>query len=90
MSTIERMTVVFPELMAAKIRAAVASGDYASTSEAVREAVRLWNDRRQYRAEEIQALRRAWDAGKASGIAGPLNMEQIIVEAKAARSADNG
>lgn len=38
---IERMTVVFPEPMVAQIRAAVAAGEYASTSEAVRDAVRL-------------------------------------------------
>jgi antitoxin ParD1/3/4 len=83
MSNIERMTVVFPEPMAAKIRAAVATGEYASTSEVVREAVRLWNGHRQLRQEEIEALRRAWDDGKASGIAGRLDMKAIIREAKA-------
>jgi antitoxin ParD1/3/4 len=83
MSDIERMTVVFPEPMAAQIRAAVAAGEYASTSEAVREAVRLWSNTRQLRHEEIEALRRAWDRGKASGLAGPLDMKAIIQEAKA-------
>jgi antitoxin ParD1/3/4 len=82
MSNIERMTVVFPEPMAAKIRAAVATGEYASTSEVVREAVRLWNGRRQLRHEEIEALRRAWDDGKASGVAGALDMKTIIRESK--------
>lgn len=28
-------------------------------------------------------MRRAWDRGKASGIAGPLDMKAIILEAKA-------
>jgi antitoxin ParD1/3/4 len=69
--------------MAAQIRAAVAAGEYASTSEVVREAVRLWSSRRQLRHEEIEALRRAWDRGKASGVAGPLDMKAIIREAKA-------
>ena len=46
MANIERMTVVFPEPMAATIRAAVEAGDYATTSEAVRDAVRLWTDKR--------------------------------------------
>jgi len=43
MANIERMTIVVPEPMAAKIRAAVAAGDYASTSEVVRDAMRLWS-----------------------------------------------
>ncbi len=82
MSNIERMTVVVPQPMAAKIRAAVASGDYASTSEVVRDAMRLWSDRREFRDEELAALRNAWDAGKASGTAGPLDMKSIIAEAR--------
>jgi len=82
MSNIERMTVVFPEPMAAQIRAAVKDGEYASTSEVVREAVRLWSGRRRLRDEEIAALRRAWDTGKASGIDGPLDMKSIIADAK--------
>jgi len=87
MSNIERMTVVVPEPMAAKIRAAVATGDYASTSEVVRDAMRLWSDRREFRRDELEALRNAWDAGKASGIAGPLDMKSIIREARAEQSA---
>lgn len=90
MSNIERMTVVVPEPMAAKIRAAVATGDYASTSEVVRDAMRLWSDRREFRREELEALRNAWDAGKASGLAGPLDMKSIIREAKAAQAAMGG
>ncbi len=46
MANIERMTVVFPEPMADQLRAAVEAGEYASTSEAVRDAVRLWSGRR--------------------------------------------
>jgi len=68
--------------MAAKIRAAVAAGEYASTSEVVRDAVRLWNERREWRHEEVEMLRQRWDSGKASGLAGPLDMTAIIREAK--------
>ena len=90
MSNIERMTVVVPAPMAVKIRAAVATGDYASTSEVVRDAMRLWSDRRELRREELEALRNAWDAGKASGVAGPLDMKSIISEARAERAATDG
>jgi len=90
MANIERMTIVVPEPMAAKIRAAVAAGDYASTSEVVRDAMRLWSERREFRREELEALRHAWDEGKASGVAGPLDMKSVIAAAKAERAASGG
>jgi antitoxin ParD1/3/4 len=40
MSNIERMTVTMPAEMAATLRQTVASGEYASTSEVVREVLR--------------------------------------------------
>jgi len=80
---LERMTIVFPEPMAADIRAAVDRGDYASTSEAVRDAVRLWKDRQQLRERDLDAIRGAWAEGKASGVAGPYDMRAIIRQARA-------
>lgn len=88
MANIERMTVVLTEPMAARIRAAVEAGEYASTSEAMRDAVRLWEENRKRREREDVLLRAAWDAGKASGSAGPLNMAEIIAEAKAEKVAE--
>jgi hypothetical protein len=35
------------------------------------------------RESDLQRLRYAWDDGKASGPAGPLNISEIIAEAKA-------
>ena len=90
MAAIERMTIVFPEPMAAEIRAAVEAGEFASTSEAVREAVRQWSRQRQLRDAEIEGLRRAWDEGKASGRAGKLDMTALIAEARDAHSARHG
>jgi len=81
MANIERMTVVFPEPMAAQIRAAVEAGEYASTSEAVRDAVRLWSGRRQLREQELEQLRQAWDAGKASGVHSEMDFDQLRAEA---------
>jgi antitoxin ParD1/3/4 len=89
MAEIERMTVVFPEPMANLLRAAVEAGEYASTSEAVRDAVRLWGGRRELRQREIEMLRRAWDEGKASGPAGPLKIADVVAEAKAERAAED-
>jgi hypothetical protein len=35
---------------------------------------------------DIEGLRRAWDEGKASGSAGPLDMAEIIADAKAEKA----
>jgi antitoxin ParD1/3/4 len=90
MGAYERMTVVVPDQMAAKIHAAVEAGEYASASEVVRDAMRLWSERREFRESELLALREAWDRGKASGVAGPLNMEAIITRAKSKKAATSG
>ena len=82
MANIERMTIAVPEPMAAKIRAAVDRGEYASASEVMRDAVRLWDERRELRGEQIEALRQAWDSGRTSGIAGPLDMAAILRDAR--------
>ncbi|QRE75844.1 ribbon-helix-helix domain-containing protein [Methylobacterium aquaticum] len=82
MAQIERMTVVFPEPMAAQIRAAVEAGEYATTSEAVRDAVRLWSDRRQMRANDLERMQQAWEAGKASGSAGEVDFKVLRQEAR--------
>lgn len=81
MAEIERMTVVFPVPMATRIRDAVAQGDYATTSEVVRDAVRLWSEQRLNREQDLEMLRRAFDQGKASGVAGEWDMDEIIREA---------
>ena len=83
--SIERMTVAFPEPMASEIRAAVATGEYASTSEAVRDAVRLWTDRREWRTREREMLRCAWDDGKSGGDTRAYDIKKLIGEAKSER-----
>ncbi|MWV24079.1 type II toxin-antitoxin system ParD family antitoxin [Methylobacterium sp. 2A] len=69
--------------MAAEIRAAVEAGEYASTSEAVRDAVRLWSTRRQLREQDVAELRMAWDCGLASGLVGPLDFSDLRRDARA-------
>ena len=70
MSTIERMTITMPGDMAAEIMAAVAAGDYASTSEVVRDALRDWKTRRAIQLHEIAALKADIDQGLADVAAG--------------------
>lgn len=68
MSKLERITVTMPEEMAAKLRAAVDSGEYATTSEIVRDALRDWSDQQDRREAGLARLR----ALIAEGEDGPL------------------
>lgn len=59
MSGVEKLTIALTPEMAGFVRRAVEAGDYASTSEAIREAVREWKERREllgYTVEELRAL----------------------------------
>jgi antitoxin ParD1/3/4 len=70
MSSIERLTVTMPADMAAAIKTAVAGGDYASTSEVVREALRDWKAKRALQLQELVALRADINQGLADVAAG--------------------
>jgi antitoxin ParD1/3/4 len=70
MSSIERMTITMPADMAAVVKAAVDAGDYASTSEVVRDALREWKTRRAVQLQEIAALKADIDKGLADVAAG--------------------
>ncbi len=65
MSNIERMTITMPSDMAAIVKAAVEGGDYASTSEVVREALREWKLKRAVQEQEFAALKADIDKGLA-------------------------
>lgn len=67
MGTVERMTVTMPAEMAETLRQAVAGGEYASTSEVVREALRDWTRSRDTERRELEALRAAIKAELDSG-----------------------
>ncbi|EJW10923.1 hypothetical protein A33M_3917 [Rhodovulum sp. PH10] len=70
MAEIERLTITLPSEMAAAIKSAVEGGDYASTSEVVREAVRDWKLKRALRLQELEALKADIDKGLADVAAG--------------------
>ncbi len=70
MSSIERMTITMPSDMAAVVKAAVDAGDYASTSEVVRDALREWKTRRAIQLQELAALKTDIDKGLADVAAG--------------------
>jgi antitoxin ParD1/3/4 len=80
MAEIERLSVALPAPMAEAVRRAVDAGEYASTSEVIRDALRLWESRRHLRERDLEIVRQRWDEGKASGRAGPLDIKRIISE----------
>ena len=90
MAEIERVTVALPGPMADSMRAAIESGEYATTSEVIRDALRLWEARRELRAREIVALKSAWEKGKASGSPKPLDIDAIITRAKKVKARRRG
>lgn len=69
------------------VRQLVESGRYASASEVMRDGLRLLEEREQLRQIKLAALREAIQEGLESGDAGPLDIEEIIAEARAEKSA---
>jgi antitoxin ParD1/3/4 len=60
---IERLTITLPHDMAVLVKGAVEGGDYASTSEVVREALRDWKMKRALRLKEMESLKADIDKG---------------------------
>ena len=88
MSAIERMTITMPAEMAAALRQTVAGGEYASTSEVVREALREWTRHRDAERRDLETLRAAIRAGDESGPSIPAGevfaeLRQMIADRRA-------
>ena len=81
MGAIERMTITMPAELAEVLRQTVAGGEYASTSEVVREALRDWTRSRDTERRELEALRAAIKAGLDSGPGIPA--DQVFAELRA-------
>lgn len=75
MGKIEKVSIALPSEMLETVKDAVSSGQYASTSEVVREALREWELRQSLRRVEIERLRKAWEEGLASGPPRPFDPE---------------
>jgi antitoxin ParD1/3/4 len=63
MAEIERLTITLPHDMASVVKGAVEGGDYASSSEVVREALRDWKLKRALQLKEMEALKADIDKG---------------------------
>jgi antitoxin ParD1/3/4 len=86
MANIERMTVTMPAEMANGLRHAVDGGEYASTSEIVREAVRDWSRKRDDERRDLETLR----ALVKEGLVEPTQPGGEVFARLRARYADKG
>jgi len=67
MPNVEKISIALPPEMVSIVRAAVESGEYSSTSEVIREALRGWKLKRKVEQLELDELRRLVHEGIASG-----------------------
>jgi antitoxin ParD1/3/4 len=60
MASVEKISIALPAEMVAQLREAVESGEYASSSEVVRDALREWTQKRNLHQQGLKELRRVW------------------------------
>ena len=76
----ERVTITLTQDLAAKVKAEVEAGNYASVSEVMRQALRDWELAEARRAQELKSLREVVAVGLdeiAAGKAQPYNAARI-------------
>jgi len=60
LSTVEKISIALPPEMVAQMKEAIEAGEYASSSEVVRDALRDWTLKRSLRRQGISELRQVW------------------------------
>ena len=82
MPAVQKVSIALTGEQIGALRAAVETGEYATTSEIVREAIRDWQFKRELRQQDLKRLRELWDQGKASGAATPVDFDAARSEAR--------
>jgi antitoxin ParD1/3/4 len=82
MATIEKISVALPADMLELVRKVVDAGDYATTSEVIREALREWKGRRESREQALGEIRRLVQEGLDSKEWFPLDTEEVKREGR--------
>jgi antitoxin ParD1/3/4 len=60
MASVEKISIALPPEMVSLVRQAVEAGEYASSSEVIRDALRDWTHKRRLRENGLDELRRVW------------------------------
>jgi antitoxin ParD1/3/4 len=82
MPAVQKVSIALTGEQVGALKAAVETGEYATTSEIVREAIRDWQFKRELRQQDLKRLRELWDQGKASGAVTPVDFEAARSEAR--------
>jgi antitoxin ParD1/3/4 len=93
MTTAEKISIALPPEMVAIVRGAVATGEYASSSEVVRDALRDWTHKRSLRQQGVAELRATWQEAlndKRSGVAADEVLDRLERKYQALVDASDG
>jgi antitoxin ParD1/3/4 len=82
MSHVSKISVALTPELAALISQAVEGGEYATSSEVIREALREWKQRRSLLQHERERMQELWEEGLASGPGRFADMATIKAEAR--------
>lgn len=80
MPSVEKISIALPPEMVAQVRQAVETGEYASSSEVIRDALRDWTHKRQLQRNGIAELRQLWQqarADKSPGLPADKILDQL-------------
>ncbi|MDO6962450.1 type II toxin-antitoxin system ParD family antitoxin [Rhizobium alvei] len=82
MPTVENLSIALTAEQADLLRQAVESGEYANASDVVRDAMHVWQEKREAREADVQKMGQLWDEGIASGKAQPMDFSELRDEAR--------
>lgn len=82
MANVEKLSIALTPEMATIVKQCVQSGEYASSSELIREALRDWKTKRSLQQNELQELHSLWQEGIDSGEGNFADMDAIKMEAR--------
>jgi len=82
MAIAEKLSITLPPSMVALIKSHVETGAYASSSEVIREAMRLWQRREEEYRERLDVIRQRLDRSVKSGAPSDLDVVFDRVERK--------
>lgn len=85
-TSMKTLTISLSPQQIGRVQRAVDSGAYASNSEVLREALRLWEQREELRALELDRLKTAYREGLASGEGRKVGVEELLKGFKAEAS----
>lgn len=82
MPDIQKVSIALTSEQVNALKSAVDTGEYATQSEIMREALREWQRKRALRGEDLDRLRALWREGKGSGKATTMGLTELRTQAR--------